>query len=251
MSSYFEKITDPVLLQSYLILSLMSFLLSFIIIRTAHYFFIGRGEEDQFAVQSAHKGFVPRVGGLAIYVSILIFLVFPSLGLLSLSFMTGLNVGNLTWLMLTVSPLFVVGLLEDLGFNMSPGRRVLASAFSGLLAIIFFQTWVSRVGIVGLDWFLAYGPFGILFTVFATTGVVNAFNLIDGLNGLVSYTSMSIAIALSLIAFHTNNTEMLRFLFIISACIMGFLVLNFPFGKIFWETQVLILLDIFLFGVPF
>jgi len=63
--------------------------------------------------------------------------------------------------------------------------------------------------------------------------VVNAFNLIDGLNGLASFTGISTAIALSFIAFEIHQVEVLRFLFIFSACILGFMFLNFPAGKIF------------------
>ena len=39
--------------------------------------------------------------------------------------------------------------------------------------------------------------------------------------------------ALSFIAFEANHFEILRFLFIFSACVLGFLLLNFPAGKIF------------------
>ena len=39
---------------------------------------------------------------------------------------------------------------------------------------------------------LAFTPFAIFFTVFSAVGVVNAFNLIDGLNGLSSYVTISV-----------------------------------------------------------
>ena len=63
--------------------------------------------------------------------------------------------------------------------------------------------------------------------------MVNAFNLIDGLNGLASFVGISTAITLSYIAFEINQVDVMRFLFIFSACILGFTVLNFPVGKIF------------------
>ena len=59
------------------------------------------------------------------------------------------------------------------------------------------------------------------------------FNLVDGLNGL-RVTSQLTAVSLSIIAFKINDTEMLRFLFILAASVMGFFVLNHPFGKIFF-----------------
>ena len=69
--------------------------------------------------------------------------------------------------------------------------------------------------------------------MFATVGVVNAFNLIDGINGLSSYVSISIAISLSIVAFHVGNLQFTIFLALLSAAILGFMTLNFPFGKIF------------------
>ena len=74
---------------------------------------------------------------------------------------------------------------------------------------------------------------GILFTIFATVGVVNAFNLIDGLNGLSSYVTISISFSLSVIAFQVGNLHITLFLVLLIASVLGFMVLNFPLGKIF------------------
>ena len=130
-------------------------------------------------------------------------------------------------------PIFAVGIAEDLGFSMSPNRRLLAAILSGVLVIIIFHVWITRVGILGFDNIISIAPFGIAFTIFATTGVVNAFNLIDGLNGLSSYVSISIAIALSIIAFETNNLQAVRLLFLLSAAVIGFMILNFPFENFY------------------
>ena len=37
--------------------------------------------------------------------------------------------------MLSALPLFIIGFAEDLGYSMSPYRRLLASIFSGLLVV--------------------------------------------------------------------------------------------------------------------
>ena len=64
-------------------------------------------------------------------------------------------------------------------------------------------------------------------------GVVNAFNLIDGLNGLSSYVSISIAASMAIIAYQVENPQLSIFLSLLVAAVLGFLALNFPFGKIF------------------
>ena len=62
---------------------------------------------------------------------------------------------------------------------------------------------------------------------------MNAFNLIDGLNGLSSYVAISTAISLSWLAFAVDHLQILFFVIIISFAVLGFMFLNFPMGKIF------------------
>ena len=211
----------------------MSFVLCVVVILSSGYGFSRRADLDIGAVQSAHSGFVPRVGGLAIYISLLSLIPFLSFGLIPLTVVFEFDSFELTFLILSAAPVFAIGLFEDLGYYMSPNARLVASAVSSFIVIIIFKVWLHKLGIPGFDTLLIFTPFAILFTVFATVGVVNSFNLIDGLNGLSGYVSISIALSLSLIAFKANNLQFVIFFALLIAAVMGFLVLNFPFGKIF------------------
>ena len=144
-----------------------------------------------------------------------------------------LDAGQLTLLILSAAPVFSIGLAEDLGYDMSPKTRLIASATSSFFAILLFKVWLESLGIPGVDTLLMFAPFGILFTIFATVGVVNAFNLIDGLNGLSSYVTVSVSGSLSIIAFQSGNTQISIFLVLMVAAVLGFMALNFPMGKIF------------------
>ena len=220
-------------MQSYATLFFVSFVLCLIIILSSGYGFSRRGEVDQVAIQSAHSGFVPRVGGLAVYISVLALIPLLSFGFIPLSVVFDLDAEQLTLLILSAVPVFSVGLAEDLGYDMSPKARLVASAASGLVTILLFRLWLDSLGIPGVDALLMFAPFGILFTIFATMGVVNAFNLIDGLNGLSSYITVSAAVSMSIIAFQAGNSHISIFLVLIVAAVMGFMVLNFPLGMIF------------------
>ena len=233
MKPYFDHITEPLLMQSYATLFFVSFILCLIIIISSGYGFSRRGHFDEAAVQSAHSGFVPRVGGLAVYISILVLIPLLSFGFIPLSIVFGLDTEKLTLLILSAAPVVSVGLAEDLGYDMSPKARLVASAISSVVAILLFKVWLDSLGIPGVDTLLMFAPVGILFTIFATVGVVNAFNLIDGLNGLSSYVTVSVAIALSIIAFESGNVQVSTFLVLVVASVLGFMVLNFPIGKIF------------------
>jgi len=230
---YFNQITEPLLMQSYLTLFFVSFILCVVIILSSGYGFSRRGVFDEIAIQSAHSGFVPRVGGLAIYMSVLVLIPLLSFGFIPLSVVFNLNAAQITWLILSAVPVFSIGLAEDIGYAMSSKARLIASAVSSLLVILLFKTWLTRLGVPGIDMLLNFAPFAIFFTVFATVGVVNAFNLIDGLNGLSSYITISVALALSISAFNAGNTQIAIFLVLIIFSVLGFMILNFPLGKIF------------------
>ena len=101
MFSYFDKLTEPLLMQSYAILFFVSFILCAVIIFSSRYGFSRRAALDEVAVQSAHTGFVPRVGGLAIYFSILGLIPLLSFGFIPLSVVFELDSLEISWLILS------------------------------------------------------------------------------------------------------------------------------------------------------
>ena len=179
---------------------------------------------DTSAVQAAHTTSTPRIGGLAIV-----------LGLVVASLIVYLSdtVSTHAALMLSALPVFVVGLAEDLGRLASPRNRLLAAAVSGALFILLMGQWLPRTDIPVLDLAMLWTPFAVSLSLFLSVGISHAFNLIDGLNGLTATTAVGVALALALIAHQAGLSEHRIFLFILCAAIAGFLVLNFPFGKIF------------------
>ena len=233
MSFYFDKLTETLLLQFYAVLFFVSFILCLVIILSSGLGFSRRAAVDEVAVQSAHKGYVPRVGGLAIYISLLGLIPLLSFGFIPVSVVFDINAVEVSLLILSSAPVFLTGLAEDLGYEMKPKTRLVSAAMSSFLAVLFFKIWLTKIGIPGLDSLLAIAPVAIAFTIFSTVGVVNSFNLIDGLNGFSSYVAVSIAIALSIIFFEVGNLQMTIFLILLTASVLGFTVLNFPYGKIF------------------
>ena len=180
--------------------------------------------EDLSAVQSTHTKPVSRVGGLALFAGSII--------LLLLARSIGFDPSSL-WLFIIASlPICLIGTAEDLGLAMSPLRRLIAICVSSVLMILFYGCWLSRVGIPFIDTFLSFAPIGVIFTIFASAGVTNAFNLIDGLNGLAGFTAITISVSLSFLAFPAYYDLGILCLSI-TPLIAGFLILNFPFGKIF------------------
>ena len=90
------------------------------------YGFSRRSILDEAAIQSAHTGFVPRVGGIAIYISVLGLIPLISFGFIPLSVVFDLNANGLLLLIISAAPVFCIGLAEDLGYAMSPRSRLAA-----------------------------------------------------------------------------------------------------------------------------
>ena len=204
---------DQHLIYACALICTVSFAWSLTIITYSSYVFNRRSRVDELAVQSAHQGPVPRAGGFAICLSIMIFLFLSAFEFNFFFTSIHYKIGNLGLLFVSGIPIFLVGLIEDLGYAMSPKKRLIAAIVSGVLVIMLFEVWVNRIGIVGIDFVLSVAPIAIIFTLFATTGVVNAFNLIDGLNGLTGYISVSCAVALSILAYQVDNSEIFYFYF--------------------------------------
>jgi UDP-GlcNAc:undecaprenyl-phosphate GlcNAc-1-phosphate transferase len=175
------------------------------------------------AVQASHSKPTPRVGGIAIFGSLAISVIFvPS---------------EITWsyslFIVAASVIFIVGLAEDLGFGVSPLRRLCAVCLASVLAIWFLGVWLPRLDIPGLDGLMTYAFVGVPFTLLVTAGIANGFNLIDGVNGLASLTAIAAAIALGLIAERAGYSEMVHLSTLLAAGIFGFFMINYPYGLIF------------------
>jgi UDP-N-acetylmuramyl pentapeptide phosphotransferase/UDP-N-acetylglucosamine-1-phosphate transferase len=196
--------------------------MSLILSRSRFPRFSGRGE-DLRAVQSMHAQLTPRVGGIAIFGALGLSVIFAPVSVSE----------PYAKFFLATSLLFVVGVAEDLGFHMSPRRRLLAAMGASLLAIWLLGVWLPRAGIPGLDLLVAHWAVGVPLTLLITAGIANGFNLIDGVNGLASMTAIAAAIAMSQIAGQAGYATMVHLAMMVAAGIFGFFLVNYPFGLIF------------------
>lgn len=178
---------------------------------------------DLSAVQSMHTRPTPRVGGIAIFSAFGLSVIFAPVSFSQ----------PYAYFSMAAALLFAVGLLEDLGFDVSPRKRLLAAAGASLLVVLLLGVWLPRADIPGLDAVMGYWAVGVPFTLLLTAGIANAFNMIDGVNGLASMTAIVAAVAMSVIADKAGYTEMGHLAMMLAAGVFGFFLVNYPFGKIF------------------
>lgn len=173
--------------------------------------------------QNLHKILTSRFGGVAIFVSL--FLV---------SFLENTQSYDfLRTALICAAPVFILGLIDDLRIIIHPIIRLLTVTPSALMAYQFLGTEAYGLDIFFLDHLFSIKIFSILFICFALAGIVNAFNMIDGINGLVLIYVMTICFVTVIFSkpYFSEQTNLL-FVAIFFSC-LGVLVLNFPLGRIF------------------
>lgn len=91
----------------------------------------------------------------------------------------------------------------------------------------------TSVDVWGLDWLLQFTVVSVLFTAFAVGGIANAINIIDGLNGLASSMVLWALLGVATLAATLGDVTLASTCLLLAACVVGFFVVNWPFGKLF------------------
>lgn len=179
--------------------------------------------DSHVGVQKFHTHPTPRVGGIAI-----------ACGAVVGCFLAPVTVRELLWpLLLAGVPAFVFGLLEDLTKRVSVRTRLLATMACGVLGWAFTGYSITRADTPGLDWLLGFTVLSVAFTAFAVGGIANAINIIDGFNGLAAGTVIIILSGFAAICFSVADMQLAYVCITLVAAVAGFLLINWPFGKMF------------------
>lgn len=173
--------------------------------------------------QNIHQRPTPRIGGLAIAIGLLVSHTYAPIDAREL----------LKPMLIAAMPAFLFGLAEDLTRRVHWRERLLATICSGALIWWLTSITVSRVDLPVVDQLLGLAPVAFLFTAFAIAGVTNAFNMIDGLHGLSAGTAIICISAIGTIAALEADLALVHLCVIVGAVLFGFLLINFPYGKIF------------------
>ena len=130
-------------------------------------------------------------------------------------------------------PAFLGGLIEDLTKQVGVIKRLLLTILSGAVAAWLLGTVLNRLDIPGVDYALQWLPLAVVFTSFAVGGVANAMNIIDGYNGLAGGFAIIVVAALGYVAVLVGDNLVLTITLALAGALLGFLVWNWPCGKIF------------------
>jgi UDP-GlcNAc:undecaprenyl-phosphate GlcNAc-1-phosphate transferase len=182
---------------------------------------------DHPGVRKIHTSSIPLLGGLSIYLTAIILI--PIVNFFFFDYLVinrefiGLFIGG--------TIMIALGMVDD-KIGLSAKEKFIFQSLAAL--VVSIMGWnIQNISIPYLDGGITLGLISIPFSVIWYVGIINAVNMIDGMDGAASGIA---AIALSFCAyifyFYGQNDLMLMSLIIIGA-LFGFLTFNFNPAKIF------------------
>jgi UDP-GlcNAc:undecaprenyl-phosphate/decaprenyl-phosphate GlcNAc-1-phosphate transferase len=154
----------------------------------------------------------PIWGGIAIWIS-----------LLSAAAIRGTLIDRTVVILLSAATgAFVLGLADDL-WSLRPKWKLLGQ----LTLSLAYLTFVPSVALTGVR------PLDLLISLLWLVGISNAFNLLDNMNGLCAGTAVLVAGFQSVLFFFRGDIPLALLCLALVGATLGFLLYNFPAGRIF------------------
>ena len=178
-----------------------------------------------------HRTAIPRLGGLALYFSCLTALsLLPFVDNLLTQTLSGLRSESLM-IFLPATLVLMLGAYDDLrGTN-----AIVKFAGLGIIATIFYALG-GRIDALSIPLFgsVELPPLiSFVFTIVWLVGITNAFNLIDGLDGLASGAALFSSLVILGVSVSQERTLMIVIALVLCGAVTGFLRYNFNPASIF------------------
>lgn len=178
------------------------------------------GAVDKPNERKVHSKLMPRIGGVAIY-----------LGFMAAVLVSGETGRMVSGILISGTLVMILGLVDDIK-GISPRNKLAGQVLAGLVLVSFgievdFVTNPFTGGIISL------GYLSIPVTLFWVTGVSNAVNLIDGLDGLAAGVSIIAAVTLAVVAWTQEQYTSVYLALFLAAGVLGFLRYNFHPAQLF------------------
>ncbi len=184
------------------------------------------GDNELSAPQKFHHAIVPRIGGAAIFLGILSATVVRWLQDIPADIDLGI-------ILACSLPAAIIGFIEDITKKIGVRTRLLATACSAILAGYFLNAWIDHIDVIGLDYLLSIPAISIIFTCIAIAGLANAYNIIDGFNGLASMVAIIALLAITYVAIRVGDNAIAIAALVMVGALAGFFLWNYPRGLIF------------------
>ncbi len=165
-----------------------------------------------------HAHPTPITGGLAMLAGVLV---------VSLSTFAHIDAGLIAFLSAS-AVLVVVGLLDD-RLDLPWTVRIPAQVVAALIMVYVGGVRIEQLGpVFGLEG-ISMGWLSVPFTVFATLGLINAINMVDGADGLAGSLVLTALALLCAAAIYSGNMVVASRAMILGGTVLAFLMFNLRF----------------------
>ena len=172
---------------------------------------------DRPGGRKTHHGNVPIVGGLAMFIGIVL-----GMGLVPLPGATG------GAYLAACAILVTIGLVDD-RFNLSPWTRLPGQVSATLILIFGGGVAVTSLGDpFGTGPITFSGYLSVGFTVLIVTAAINAFNMLDGLDGLAGSVALTSLFAIAYLSWTSGLLIASTVSMVLIGAISAFLIFNLP-----------------------
>ncbi|ACR67350.1 UDP-N-acetylglucosamine--undecaprenyl-phosphate N-acetylglucosaminephosphotransferase [Edwardsiella ictaluri] len=172
------------------------------------------GLVDKPNYRKRHQGLIPLVGGISVYAGICFtFLFFKP------------YIPHATLYLICAGILVLVGALDD-RFDISVKFRATVQALIAIAMMVAGGLYLRSLGFVLGPWELILGPFGYLVTLFAVWAAINAFNMVDGIDGLLGGLSCVTFAAMGILLQWDGQPDLALWCFAIIAATLPYILLN-------------------------
>lgn len=176
---------------------------------------------DSVNARKIHSGNIPRLGGVGIIIAFMLSVV-PC-------FLIDKNLSTMNTIPILVAGfiIFLFGIIDDI-FEMRAFLKLIVQLVATSIVVLNGFRFRQIFG-----WTMP-APIAMILTFGWILGIINAYNLIDGLDGLCGMLSFTTLLTISFVL-RNSYLEGTAVSLILAAAVLGFLVYNWPFpnAKIF------------------
>jgi len=172
------------------------------------------GLVDKPSERKLHAGHIPLIGGISIFMAVL-----------AASLIWLPSTLELRMYLIASAMMVFIGVLDD-KFDLKVRIRIIGQIIVASLTIYGVGYYITDLGDLFSLGNVNLGVFGILFTYVGIIAVINAYNMIDGIDGLIGSLSLNTFTAIAILFIMSGQTDYLSYPLMLATATLPYLIFN-------------------------
>lgn len=177
---------------------------------------------DEPGGRKAHKSSIPTLGGIAIFGGVVFSFTFWS---------AGFNFQSTQYIIAALIVMFFIGIKDDI-IELPASKKFYGQLAAAIIIVLFANIRITGLyGIFGINQIPYW--FSLTFSLFTILLIINAFNLVDGIDGLAAGIGAIASFTYGIYFYNYNEIALCILSFALFSSLLAFLVYNFAPANIF------------------